>query len=768
MKKFAICLALFATLLFVVSCGGGSKNDDKTDTGDSGETVTDEDVDTGDTDSADTEPGDVDAEPSDNPDTEVSDTTPEPNDDDADIIPEPNDDDTDTILEPSDDDADIIPEPSDDDTDIIPEPSDDDDADILETDEDVQPTAEETCSAVSGTWNDEENKCTKTVNCEEKPANTVWNGETSYTQEYSDGNWSAEISTQYSETEGICRFKCASDYYWNDTSCMLLPECGSDFLTLCKDSSTDLVWSSKALGTMTLSNAVSYCDNLTEGGYIDWHLPNISELRTLIQNCESTVTGGSCGVVDTGNSETSCLADGTCWNISCSSCGANSIIGYYSKFGETGWFSSSSYTSDIANYSWRVNFDFGSVGDGSNTNESQVRCVRNNHDSDEGKCVALGGSWDADQSKCTRAVNCEEKPANTVWNGETSYAQEYSYGIWNAEIPTQYSETEGTCRYKCDADSFFNGSSCVMPILLADLCTAQTLCYNNAEAITCPAEGDFFNQDAQNAENCTAPSFSVKTFGADSVIFDNNTGLIWEPSPSTSLYYQDQAENYCNGLNSELYAGIDSWRVPAPWEIHTIFNAANFAPATDEVFTNMPSEDVFLWTNGGTRTYAFNIYDGREISRGSNRYKVVCVSGKMLSQATEDDFKEISETAVEDKRTHLIWQKDYASNKTWQEALVYCQSLNNETENGWRLPNKNELVSLLNYDKSESPDHPGELYSYSYFPQELPLEYYGFWTSTTHAVHPDNAWEVLFVYGHVSSTSKTFNKNFVKCVKDAE
>lgn len=69
MKKFFISFALFAALVFVVSCGGGgSKTGDNTDTGD---TVTDSD--TADTDSpSDTEPSNSDTEPSDNPDTEPS------------------------------------------------------------------------------------------------------------------------------------------------------------------------------------------------------------------------------------------------------------------------------------------------------------------------------------------------------------------------------------------------------------------------------------------------------------------------------------------------------------------------------------------------------------------------------------------------------------------------------------------------------------------------------------------------------------------------
>lgn len=74
MKKFFVFFAVFATLIFVAGCGD-SKNEDKTDTGD---TVNDED--SVDTDPTDTEP--TDTEPTGDTDSNDPDTTPEPKPDD--------------------------------------------------------------------------------------------------------------------------------------------------------------------------------------------------------------------------------------------------------------------------------------------------------------------------------------------------------------------------------------------------------------------------------------------------------------------------------------------------------------------------------------------------------------------------------------------------------------------------------------------------------------------------------------------------------------
>ena len=77
MKKFSFCLAVFAILMLIASCGG-SKNDDDTDTGD---TAPDGDIaDTGDTenpdtpDTSDTDDTDSDSPDSDSPDTDPTDT----------------------------------------------------------------------------------------------------------------------------------------------------------------------------------------------------------------------------------------------------------------------------------------------------------------------------------------------------------------------------------------------------------------------------------------------------------------------------------------------------------------------------------------------------------------------------------------------------------------------------------------------------------------------------------------------------------------------
>ena len=80
------------------------------------------------------------------------------------------------------------------------------------------------------------------------------------------------------------------------------------------DPSSGLTWVSPAPHAhKNWSEAKSYCSALVLGGYSDWHLPKIGELRTLIRGCTETEAGGCCNV-----EEGDCL--GTCKNDCCDGC----------------------------------------------------------------------------------------------------------------------------------------------------------------------------------------------------------------------------------------------------------------------------------------------------------------------------------------------------------------------------------------------------------------------------------------------------------------
>lgn len=446
----------------------------------------------------------------------------------------------------------------------------------------------------------------------------------------------------------------------------------------------------------------------------------------------------------------------------------------------------------------------------------------------ETKCVQAEGTWNAEQSKCTKTVQCDEIPAeNAEWNGESSYTQEYANGTWSGAINTEYSETAGSCRYKCIENYFWNGNSCVnpcygnpcadkentdenhtcisidastykcsckdnylwinsacnLPIRLGNICTGQTLCYNatNATPITCSdTDSGFFGQDAYYANDVEPKTCTPQNFTAGTVIVDNNTGMEWTQNYWTLKY--SEASSHCSNLE---YGGKPKgyWRLPAPHELLTIVNNNNYGYAVDsEVFSTMPSTATAsnpFWSsqNRGSEAknfvlYLYNGNIGAFSSSGTQKSYVKCVHGDPLpvgNFSTETiTYNDVDYEIVTDSTTGLIWQKNYraysandASTKTtWQQALQYCEALEYAGYNDWRLPNKNELASLLDFSKSSAP--------YSYFPGGITSG--NFWTSTTFSAYAKDgyAWRVDFSTGFVEGNTKTGTMYSVICVRNAE
>jgi len=108
----------------------------------------------------------------------------------------------------------------------------------------------------------------------------------------------------------------------------------------------------------------------------------------------------------------------------------------------------------------------------------------------------------------------------------------------------------------------------------------------------------------------------------------------------------------------------------------------------------------------------------------------------------------------------LTWQKTYDSQKTWQQALAYCESLSYGGYSNWRLPSKKELLSLVNFGVaspvSDFPEMPAAL------PGPSPSLW--FWTSSTSVGATSFAWYVDFYSGYVFNTNKP-DVAYTRCVR---
>jgi hypothetical protein len=115
-------------------------------------------------------------------------------------------------------------------------------------------------------------------------------------------------------------------------------------------------------------------------------------------------------------------------------------------------------------------------------------------------------------------------------------------------------------------------------------------------------------------------------------------------------------------------------------------------------------------------------------------------------------FAENGEQTIVDRLTGLVWTRDAnpaGGPRTWQEALGYINTLNRGNHLGrsdWRLPNVNELESLVNKQSNLAE------WLQAQGLRNLQVDYY--WTSTSYASYPRYAWSVDIYGGIVAGHDK--------------
>jgi hypothetical protein len=144
------------------------------------------------------------------------------------------------------------------------------------------------------------------------------------------------------------------------------------------DEFTDLCWQANvSTDEIPWDEANSYCDDLSVGGYDDWRLPSIDELRSFIRGCFYTEPDGLCGVTE------DCL-EWDCWSTYCY--GNADLMGpgvdgcYWDEEIEAlgtctqNW--SSSAMSDYVDQAWAINFVGGNLYGNYQDTPYSARCVR--------------------------------------------------------------------------------------------------------------------------------------------------------------------------------------------------------------------------------------------------------------------------------------------------------------------------------------------------------------------------------------------------------
>ena len=127
-----------------------------------------------------------------------------------------------------------------------------------------------------------------------------------------------------------------------------------------------------------------------------------------------------------------------------------------------------------------------------------------------------------------------------------------------------------------------------------------------------------------------------------------------------------------------------------------------------------------------------------------------------LSALVSADFtKTVGGNIVTDNTTGLQWQDDATgSTMSWESALSKCGNLSLDGYDDWRLPNINELKSIIDRSKVSQAIVDGfEFTSSNYY-----------WSSTTYEGRKDYAWYVYFSSG-VAENYHKYRKYYVRCVR---
>ncbi len=111
---------------------------------------------------------------------------------------------------------------------------------------------------------------------------------------------------------------------------------------------------------------------------------------------------------------------------------------------------------------------------------------------------------------------------------------------------------------------------------------------------------------------------------------------------------------------------------------------------------------------------------------------------------------------VTDTSTGLTWEiktddggaRDKDNKYTWRQALSYCENLNLAGHTDWRLPDREELRSIVDYSKYNPAIDE------TYFPNTQSSSY---WSSSPYAGNAGYAWSMYFFSGYDNNNYKSYS-----------
>ena len=281
-------------------------------------------------------------------------------------------------------------------------------------------------------------------------------------------------------------------------------------------------------------------------------------------------------------------------------------------------------------------------------------------------------------------------------------------------------------------------------------------------------------------------------------ITDSLTGLIWLKkvdciSGGKNWYDGLAAVNtISNGMcNLSDGSGVGDWRLPNVLELRSLRDLSSNLWITNHGFSNVPALEYY-WTSSSlvpdaiNNAWSVSLYDSAVTGAAKSEVRGIWAvrtgsvtpvsplpaTGQVASISPRDDgalqhgvawpsprFSDNGDGTVGDNLTGLVWLKNANcfSTKTWYDSLSSANTLasgacgltDGSRTGEWRLPNANELQSLVDISRSSPPLPSGHPFG------NVMSEY---WSSSTHVRNSVNGWALTGANGYLTQVDKNTAK----------
>ena len=209
-------------------------------------------------------------------------------------------------------------------------------------------------------------------------------------------------------------------------------------------------------------------------------------------------------------------------------------------------------------------------------------------------------------------------------------------------------------------------------------------------------------------------------------------------------------EDFIDAINAESFGGTSDWRMPTIKELASIIDPEKaWETINSDYFPKIMTS--YYWSS---TTHLIHHNSSWSVYFGDGDIRNGVKSGSCYVRAVRggqsrllDHLVMNGDGTVTDKETGLMWQiGDSQTGMSWEDAIIYSENLSFGEFSDWRLPNKCELLSIVDYGRYD-PAIENE-----FFPNTVSSSY---WSSTDKVGNSDYAWFVNFCEGIVCGYSKS-------------